>query len=130
MTISSFEDLDIWKEARELAKIVRQLTRKTDFAKDFRFCSQINSAAGSIMDNISEGFERDGHKEFIQFLYIAKASNGECRSQAYRAFDADFINKEELDDLLSRTLSIRNKIQGFIKYLKTSAFKGTKYKSV
>ncbi|MCK9453153.1 MAG: four helix bundle protein [Bacteroidales bacterium] len=130
MTISSFEDLEIWKEARELAKIVRQLTRRPEFAKDFRFCSQINSAAGSIMDNIAEGYERDGHKEFVQFLYIAKASNGECRSQAYRAFDADFINKEELDDLLSRTYSIRNKTQGLIKYLKKSEYKGTKYKDV
>jgi four helix bundle protein len=130
MTLSSFEDLDIWKEARELAKVIRTLTRNERFSKDYRFVSQITSSSGSIMDNVAEGFERDGHKEFIQFLYIAKASNGECRSQAYRAFDASFINQEELDDILSRTSSIRNKTQGLIKYLKSSEHKGTKYKQV
>ncbi|MDD4374258.1 MAG: four helix bundle protein [Bacteroidales bacterium] len=130
MTLSSFEDLDIWKEARELAKVIRNLTRNEKFSKDFRFVAQITSSSGSTMDNVAEGFERDGHKEFIQFLYIAKASNGECRSQAYRAFDASFINQEELDDILSRTSSIRNKTQGLIKYLKNSQHKGTKYKQV
>ena len=130
MTLSSFEDLDIWKEARELAKIIRHLTQNERFSKDYRFVTQITSSSGSTMDNIAEGFERDGHKEFIQFLYIAKASNGECRSQAYRAFDASFINQEELDDILSRTSSIRNKTQGLIKYLKSSEHKGTKYKKV
>ncbi len=130
MTFSSFEDLDIWKESRELAKIVRLLTRNEKFSKDYRFVSQMTSSSGSTMDNIAEGFERDGHKEFIQFLYIAKASNGECRSQAYRAFDANFINQEELDDILSRTSSIRNKTQGLIKYLKNSEHKGAKYKQV
>ncbi len=130
MTFSSFEDLDIWKESRELAKVIRYLTRNEKFSKDYRFVAQITSSSGSIMDNIAEGFERDGHKEFIQFLYIAKASNGECRSQAYRAFDADFINQEELDDILLRTSSIRNKTQGLIKYLKNSEHKGSKYKQV
>lgn len=72
MSVNSFEELEIWRQGRELAKIVRKLTREDPFKKDFRFCSQINSAAGSIMDNIAEGFERDGNKEFIQFLYIAK----------------------------------------------------------
>ena len=81
MTITGFEDHEIWKEARETAKIVRNFTKKESFNKDFRFCAQINASAGSVMDNIAEGFERDGHKEFIQFLYIAKASNGEIRSQ-------------------------------------------------
>jgi len=106
------------------------LTLNEKFSKDYRFVAQITSSSGSIMDNIAEGFERDGHKEFIQILYIAKASNGECRSQAYRAFDADFINQEELDDILLRTSSIRNKTQGLIKYLKNSEHKGSKYKQV
>jgi len=68
MTINSFEELDIWKDARELAKVIRLLTKRKPFSKDFKLCNQINSSAGSVMDNIAEGFERDGHKEFIQFF--------------------------------------------------------------
>ena len=128
MTINSFEDSDIWKDARELAKVIRLLTKREPFSKDFKLCNQINSSAGSVMDNIAEGFERDGHKEFIQFLYIAKASNGETRSQSYRAFDAEFISEEELNDILSRTQNLRIKIISLINYLKKSDFKGNKFK--
>ncbi|GAB1418886.1 four helix bundle protein [Bacteroidales bacterium] len=127
MTISSFEDLEIWQQAREQAKLVRQLTRKEAFSKDLRFCGQINSSAGSVMDNIAEGFERDGHKEFIQFLYIAKASNAECRSQIYRALDAGFISQTEHDEIISHSTSLKNKIIGLIKYLKANPQKGIKY---
>lgn len=128
MTINSFEDLDIWKDARELAKVIRLLTKREPFSKDFKLCNQINSSAGSVMDNIAEGFERDGHKEFIQFLYIAKASNGETRSQSYRAFDAEFISEEELNGILSRTQSLKIKTISLINYLKKSTFKGNKFK--
>ena len=129
MTITSFEELEIWQEARELAKVIRTLTRKEPFLRDYKLCNQINGSAGSVMDNIAEGFERDGHKEFIQFLYIAKGSNGETRSQIYRAFDAEFILENELNDVLSRTKSIRIKTIGLINYLKKSNFKGNKFKT-
>ena len=128
MTITSFEELEIWQEARELARIIRLLTKKESFSKDYKLCNQINGSSGSIMDNIAEGFERDGHKEFIQFLYIAKGSNGETRSQIYRAFDADYVSENELNDVLSRTKSIRIKTIGLINYLKKSNFKGNKFK--
>lgn len=127
MKISRFEDLEIWKEARELSKVVRGLTRKDAFSKDFRFCSQFNSSTGSIMDNVAEGFDRDGNKEFVQFLSIARGSNAESRSQAYRAFDSDFISSIELEDVLMRTESLRNKIKNLIIYLRNSDKKGNKF---
>jgi len=127
MTIKSFEDLEIWQEARELSKLVNELTKKELFSKDFRFKDQIRSAAGSVMDNIAEGFERDGRKEFIQFLSIAKASAGETRSQSYRAFDNQYINDEEFNELLVKTQQLGNRIGNFIKYLKTVDYKGSKF---
>jgi four helix bundle protein len=129
MTITSFEELEIWQEARELAKVIRTLSRKEPFSRDYKLCNQVNGSAGSVMDNIAEGFERDGHKEFIQFLYIAKGSNGETRSQIYRAFDADYVSEDELNDVLSRTKSIRIKTIGLINYLKKSEHKGNKFKT-
>jgi four helix bundle protein len=125
-SICSFEDLEIWKLARELCLLVRKLSRKDQFSKDFRFCGQINSAAGSIMDNIAEGFERDGNREFINFLYIAKGSNGEVRSQSFRALDANFIDVPEHNEILRLTEVLKFKIQGLIQVLRNSGGKGYK----
>lgn len=94
------------------------------FSGDYRFRDQIRASAGSISDNIAEGFERGGNKEFIQFLYIAKGSCGETRNQAYRAFDSGYITVETLNDLLSRTTEINQGIGNFIKYLKTAISRG------
>ncbi|WP_338218253.1 four helix bundle protein [Algoriphagus sp. oki45] len=127
MKIECFEDLEIWKEARELSKFVRSLTQKIEFSKDFKFVGQINSSSGSIMDNIAEGFDRDGNKEFIQFLSIARGSNAETRSQAYRAFDFSYINQTELEEVLTRTERLRTKIKSLMIYLKNSERKGNKF---
>ena len=79
-TINKFEDLDIWQEARRLAKEIYLISKETDLKTDFRFKDQIIASSGSVMDNIAEGFERDGNLEFRQFLSIAKGSAGESRS--------------------------------------------------
>ena len=128
MKILRFEDLPVWQQARELYKIVFEITSQNLFFSDFKFRDQIRSSSGSIMDNIAEGFERGGNKEFIQFLSIAKGSCGECRSQSYRAFDSGYIDQQTLDDLISRTTSLSKNISGFMSYLKQSELKGTKYK--
>lgn len=86
-TVNRFEDLEIWQEARRLAEIIHKISIETDLKTDFRFKEQIKSSSGSVMDNIAEGFERDGNLEFRQFLSIAKGSAGETRSQLYRVFD-------------------------------------------
>jgi len=128
MTLSNFEDLPIWQKARKLSKEVFEITNVGPFSKDFRFRDQIRASAGSIADNIAEGFEREGNKEFIQFLYIAKGSCGETRSQTYRAFDNNYINEEQLNVLIENTKNLSIDIANFIRYLKNSGIKGNKYK--
>jgi four helix bundle protein len=127
MKISRFEDLEIWIEARILHNLIIELTSKEPFSKDFQLRNQIRASSGSIMDNIAEGFERGGNKEFIQFLSIAKGSCGETRSQSYRAFDAGHITNENLEELILQSTTISKKTSNLMAYLKKSEFKGTKY---
>ena len=127
MTIERFEDLEIWQEARDLCKRVSEITSVSPFCNDFKLRDQIRSSSGSVMDNIAEGFERGGNKEFIQFLGIAKGSCGETRSQSYRSFDYHYIEQVVLDDLISRTTLLSKRISSFITYLKNSDYKGPKF---
>ncbi|MBI2175020.1 MAG: four helix bundle protein [Candidatus Omnitrophica bacterium] len=93
MTIKYFEDLEVWKEARQLARRVYQITQDTAFSRDFGLRDQIRRAAVSVMSNIAEGFERGGYQEFTQFLYVARGSCGEVRSQLYVALDQGYIGQ-------------------------------------
>ena len=127
MKIERFEDLEIWREARELCRRIKQLTTRGAFSRDFDLRNQIRDSSGSIMDCIAEGFERGGNKEFVQFLSIAKGSSGETRSQSYRAFDYEYISEEDLNDLLDRTAKLSKQISSFMNYLRRSDFKGSKF---
>ena len=126
-TISRFEDLEIWKEARRLAKEIHNISIETELKSDFRFRDQIKSSSGSVMDNIAEGFERDGNLEFRQFLSVAKGSAGETRSQLYRALDYGYITEEKFEKLKSEYETLSGKIKNFITYLNKKDFKGNTF---
>jgi len=127
MKVTKYEDLEIWKLARELYKYVFKITSEKPFYNDFKLRDQIRDSSGSVSDNIAEGFERGGNKEFIQFLSIAKGSCGETRNQSYRAFDSSYISQDVLGELLRQTDIISRKIANLIKSLKSSEYKGVKY---
>ena len=125
--LGKFEDLTIFQMARDLCKEVYAITKDGEFHKDSRFVQQIHASAGSVMDNIAEGFERDGNKEFINFLYVAKGSCGEVRSQLIRANDVGFIDNETATKLYNDCLNLSKAISKFITSLKRSSITGLKY---
>lgn len=127
-TISSFEDLEIWQLARQQALDIYQLYIQELFSKDWGLKNQINTASGSVMDNIAEGFERSGNKELSNFLLISKGSNGEVRSQLYRAYDRKYLTIEKFEELKFKCQTLSKKITSFIKYLKETDQKGFRYK--
>jgi four helix bundle protein len=126
--IKRFEDLGIWKEARELCVEVHSLISSYSFSSDYALINQLNRSSGSIMDNIAEGFGRSGNREFIQFLSISKASCYEVKSQLYRALDRHYLEVYEAEKLFAKIESISNQIGGFMKYLNQSEFKGSKFR--
>ena len=126
-TITRFEDLEIWKEARRLAKEIHLIAIHTELRSDLRFKNQIKDSSGSVMDNIAEGFERDGNLEFRQFLSIAKGSARETRSQLYRVFDFEYISEQKFEVLKRDYENLSGKIKNFITYLNKKDFKGNKF---
>lgn len=130
MKVNNFEDLRIWQMANELCLKIYGITKIGELKYDTRFVQQIRSSSGSIMDNIAEGFERQGNKEFKNFLYIAKGSAGETRSQIIRAHNVGFIDNETYSELYNDCIRLSSSINSFIQSLKNTEYKGTRYNEV
>jgi four helix bundle protein len=120
MTIRRFEDVDAWKESRELVKLVYgAINQNGKFQKDYRLVNQIQGAAVSVMSNIAEGFSRRSNKEFIQFLFISKSSAAEVQSQLYVALDQEYISNENFEQIYKQAETVSKLNSGFIKYLRS-----------
>jgi len=128
MTIKRFEDLEIWQLAREFCREIYKIAKYENFSKDFKLTGQITGSSGSVMDNIAEGFGRGGNKEFSNFLTISVGSANESQSQLYRALDQKYISEMEFNKLYKQAETIISKTGKLIQYLKSSNYKGIKYK--
>ena len=127
-TIRSFEDIQAWQKARVFCQNVERIMNEGKFARDFALRDQINASSGSIMDNIAEGFERGGNREFINFLSYSKGSAGEAKSQLFRAYDRKYISEDLFNKLKSDAEEIGRMIGAFMVYLQKSPLKGPKFK--
>jgi len=127
--IDRFEDIEAWKRARHLTRLVYGASNEGLFARDFALKDQMRRSSVSTMSNIAEGFERGGDQEFIQYLSMAKGSCGETRSQLYVALDQGYFNETTFRQLYDEAESINRMIAGFMSYLQTSPLRGSKYKS-
>lgn len=127
-TFKCFEEIKAWQKARILNRKIGAYIDGGRFKHNYRLIGQIEGSAGSIMNNIAEGYERNGNKEFIQFLCVAKGSCGEFRSQLYQALDRNYIEQPEFKELKEDSLEISFMLSKLIAYLEQSDFKGPKYK--
>lgn len=127
-TIRKFEDLLVWQKSRLLCTEIYKISYNTQLKSVFALKDQIRRSAGSVMDNIAEGFERDGNKEFCQFLSISKASAGEVKSQLYRCLDATYMDESLFPKLYSEADIISKMTGSLLKKLRESPYKGKKYK--
>jgi len=118
MMVDKFEDLDSWKVARELVNAAYAVTAGEACGRDYAFIDQIRRAALSVMNNIAEGFERDTNKDFVKFLFIARASAGEVRSMTYVGLDQKYFNREAFEELQTLSRRCSQLCWGTIKYLR------------
>ena len=125
--VKNFEELKVWQKSREFNKTLFSVIENSGIKNHYILRDQISKSSISIMSNIAEGFERGGNKEFIQFLYIAKASAGEARAQLYIGLDLSLIEKSQFELLIVRAIEVSKMLNGLIKYLKESEIKGFKF---
>jgi four helix bundle protein len=119
MKYKRFEELPCWQDARELSRVVFELTRQEAFSRDFSFKDQIWRAAVSVMDNIAEGFDDGSPNEFVRFLGYAQRSASEIQSQLYRALDCGYISRGQFESVYKAAASCRKQIKGFRRYLRS-----------
>lgn len=126
--VQEFEELHVYQQARDLTNQIYEITRQGSFSKDYGLANQIRRASVSIMSNLAEGFERGTNTEFIQFLFIAKGSCGEVRAQLAIAFDQKYLEEDTYQSLVDQCRRISGMLSNLITYLKSSKFKGSKFK--
>ncbi len=122
-TVQTFEELEVWQAARQLVKEIYAASKLKPFSFDRDLKSQRRRAATSVMSNIAEGFERGSRKEFVQFINIAKGSNGEVRSQLYLALDQEYVSEKKFGELQQSSVTLSRRIATFIRYLETCRMK-------
>lgn len=127
--IKRFEDLEVWRLALESADLIYELTSKGEFARDFALRNQVRDAGISIFSNIAEGFERDGNREFANFLSISKGSCGEARAQLFFALRRQYITADEFRIAKDQLVGASQQLSNFRSYLINSEMKGRKWKS-
>ena len=126
--VTRFEDLVAWQKARVLAQSISALLQGDSFSRDFALKDQMRRSSISIPANIAEGFERDGNKEFIKFLSIAKGSAGELRSHLILALDQGYLSNSDYEPIEILLLETSRLIGGLMNYLKKTEKKGRKFK--
>ena len=111
-----FEDLVVWKKAKELAVLIYKITSDSKISKDFGLRDQIRRSAVSIPSNIAEGDERETDKEAVRFFYIAKGSLAEMRTQLMIALEVGFLTNDKFLEIDQYCSEIGKMLGGIIKH--------------
>lgn len=116
-TITRFEDVEAWKTARKLARMVYALTEQGQFSMDYGLKNQIQRTAVSIMSNIAEGFESRTQTLFLEYLGRSKVFAGEVRSHLYVALDLNYLTQEQFNQVFDLADKASRQIARFMEYL-------------
>ena len=120
--VECFEELQAWRHARQLTRLVYEVTKQGSFDRDWGLRNQMQRAAVSIMSNIAEGFESRTDGLFLEFLGRAKGSSGELRSQLRIALDVEYLPHDRFVQLDAVARETSRCISGLMIYLKNNRF--------
>lgn len=126
--MEEFTEFEAFQRCRAFACELTRLLKKGRFTRDPELIHQMRKAMLSVYANFAEGFERDGNKEFAQFLSQAKGSVGELRGQMLYAFDNGLLSTQELEAIDRLGVEASRMLGGLMRYLNDSDFKGRKFK--
>lgn len=116
-TNKSYTELNVWKEARKLVKVIYKLTEHLPDKEKFNLTSQLQRASVSIVSNISEGIGRNTKKDTTQFMFVSRGSAYELETQLYLCIDLGYLQEEAADEAFSQVETVKKLISGFINYL-------------
>ena len=118
-TKSTFETLQVWKEARELRKEISGLARTFPTNEQYRLADQMIRASRSVTANIAEGHGRYHYQENIQFCRQSRGSLYELLDHLTVALDEDYISEELFESLRTKILAVVKILNGYVSYLKS-----------
>ena len=128
-SMDDFADFEAFRLCREYGQGIAHILKNGRFSKDPVIPIQLRKTVVSVYSNFAEGFERDGNKEFVQFLSIAKGSLGESRGQLYCALDFGRLTLAEFENLNELGKKAARCVGGLMRYLGRSELRGRKYKT-
>jgi four helix bundle protein len=127
--MDDFEQFEAFQKCREFVRAVAELLNRGDFSKEPVLVTQLRKTMLSIYSNFAEGFERDGNREFAQFVSITKGSVGETRAQLLYALDFGYLEREKFEQLNALGRQAARYLGGLMRYLNNSKYRGRKFKS-
>lgn len=116
--IRSYEDLDVWNRAMDLAEMIGFLTKRLPVDERFALSDQMRRAAVSIPSNIAEGQCRGSTKDFIKYLYISKGSNAELHTQLLLTVRMGYFTNDQISSAVSLCNRVGQMLTSYIASLK------------
>lgn len=116
--MKGFEELEAWKEGRNFRKSISVLIKTFPKHEQFDLSNQLRRASRSVTANIAEGYGRFHYQENIQFCRHSRGSLEECKDHLYTAFDEEYIDQNQLDELFEQHKRCISLLNGYIAWLK------------
>ena len=114
--MANIENLKVWNDAIELSvNIYKLMTSDNKLNSDYWLKDQIQRSSVSIASNIAEWADRDTQKEFSRFLYIARWSCSELKTQLTIIKELNYIQEEQFEKLNKQIIEIHKMINWMLK---------------